>query len=138
MRIWRIGIAAAGVVALLHAAMEVEQRSPGNRPSAKMLLHFDGLGVGFPGEQSAGPGRNPSDNSLAVGPAHIVQIVNSRMAVFDKTGNLLYGSVPTNTIFKGFGGICEERNNGDAVVRYDQLAQRWLYEIGRASCRGRA
>ena len=31
-------------------------------------------------------GRNPSDNSLAVGPDHIVQIVNSRMAIFTKKG----------------------------------------------------
>ena len=105
----------------------IEQRAPGDRPPVEILVHFDGLGVGFPGEQSTGPGRNPSDNSLAVGPSHIVQIVNSRMAVFDKGGKLLYGAVSTNTIFKGFGGICEERNNGDAVVRYDQLAGRWLY-----------
>ncbi len=104
-----------------------EQNQQGKRPPATMLRHFDGLGVGFPGEQLPGPGRNPSDNSLAIGPSHIVQIVNSRMAVFDKTGKLLYGSVPTNTIFQGFGGTCEARNNGDAVVRYDQLAQRWLY-----------
>ncbi len=39
---------------------------------------------------------------------------------------MLYGAVPTNTVFKGFGGACEARNNGDAVVRYDQLADRWL------------
>src|SRR5262249_12926653 len=26
----------------------------------------------------------------------------------------------------GFGGACEARPNGDAVVRYDQLAGRWL------------
>ena len=32
----------------------------------------------------------------------------------------------TNNVFKGFGGACEARNNGDAVVRYDQLADRWL------------
>src|SRR5215472_6058436 len=51
----------------------IEQHSPGSRPPVEMLLHFDGLGVGFPGEQSTGPGRNPSDNSLAVGPNHIVQ-----------------------------------------------------------------
>jgi len=29
-------------------------------------------------------------------------------------------------LFKGFGGACEAHNNGDAVVRYDQLADRWL------------
>jgi hypothetical protein len=87
---------------------------------------FDGLGVGFEGPQGPAIGRNPSDNSLAVGPEHIVQTVNSRLAIFDKTGRVLYGAVPTNTVFHGFGGACEARNNGDAVVRYDQLAERWL------------
>lgn len=109
------------------AGAAVEQRTPGDRPPVKLVASFDGLGAGFEGPQGPAAGRNPSDNSLAVGPNHIVQIVNSRMAVFDKTGKPLYGAVPTNTIFKGFGGVCEQRNNGDAVVRYDQLAGRWLY-----------
>jgi hypothetical protein len=39
---------------------------------------------------------------------------------------VLYGAVETRNFFKGFGGPCEARNNGDAVVRYDQLADRWL------------
>ncbi len=114
-------------------AEKVEQKSQGTRPSAELIASFDGLGVGFDGPQGAATGRNPSDNSLAVGPNHIFQIVNSRMAIFtkkgkqfDTTGKVLYGSVPTNTIFKGFGGTCEMTNNGDAVVRYDQLADRWL------------
>ena len=85
-----------------------------------------GCGVGFSGPQGSTSVRNPSDNSLAVGPNHIVQIVNSRLAVFDRTGKVLRGPVATNTIFAGFGGPCEIRNNGDAVVRYDQLAGRWL------------
>jgi hypothetical protein len=45
---------------------------------------------------------------------------------FDVTGKVLYGPVNTNNIFKDFGGQCEARNNGDAVARYDQLADRWL------------
>jgi hypothetical protein len=45
---------------------------------------------------------------------------------FDATGRALYGPVETNNVFRGFGGQCEARNNGDAVVRYDQLANRWL------------
>ena len=47
-------------------------------------------------------------------PEHIVQIVNSQMAIFtkkgkkfDTTGRVLYGPVPTNNVFKGFGGQCE-------------------------------
>jgi len=34
--------------------------------------------------------------------------------------------VPTNTFFAGHGDVCGSRPNGDAVVRYDQLARRWL------------
>jgi len=112
----------------------VEQTAQGSRPPVPIVASFDGLGVGFASLQPTQDGRNPSDNSLAVGPNHIVQIVNSRLAVFtkkgalfDTTGKLIYGAVPTNTLFAGFGGVCEARPNGDAVVRYDQLANRWLY-----------
>lgn len=114
----------------------VEQTSQGFRPAAVLIDSFDGLGFGFKGPQGVANTRNPSDNSLAVGPNHIVQIVNSRMAVYTKkgaqfpsTGEVLYGPVVTNTIFAGFGGQCEHQVSGDAVVRYDQLADRWLYVL---------
>jgi len=114
-------------------AAAVEQRSQGTRPAAALVESFDGLGAGFEGPHGTATLRNPSDNSLAVGPNHIFQIVNTRMAIFTKkgrqfpaSGKALYGPVPTNTIFKGFGGACEAMNNGDAVARYDQLADRWL------------
>ncbi len=124
---------AVGHVPAAQSLPEVEQRAMGTRPPAALVESFDGLGVGFDGPQGPATGRNPSDNSLAVGPDHIVQTVNSRLAIFtkkgrrfDTTGRVLYGAVPTNTVFAGFGGTCAERNNGDAVVRYDQLADRWL------------
>jgi hypothetical protein len=111
----------------------VEQTAQGPRPSAALSDRFDGLGAGFEGPQGSAAFRNPSDNSLAVGPDHVVQTVNSRMAIFtkkgaryDTSGRVLYGPVLTNNVFRGFGGPCEARNNGDAVVRYDQLANRWL------------
>ena len=111
----------------------IEQRAQGDRPALRVAASFDGLGVGFVGPQGTARLRNPSDNSLAVGPDHIVQIVNTRLAIYtkkgaryDTTGQVLVGPVPTNTIFRGFGGACEARANGDAVVRYDQLADRWL------------
>jgi len=111
----------------------VEQRSQGALPGAALAASFDGLGAGFEGPQGAATLRNPSDNSLAVGPDHIMQTVNTRIAIFtkkgkrfDTTGKVLYGPAPNNTVFKGFGGACEATNNGDTVVRYDQLADRWL------------
>ncbi|MCG6955669.1 MAG: hypothetical protein LJF04_06720 [Gemmatimonadetes bacterium] len=114
-------------------AAAVEQTSQGTGSAPVVAASFDGLGAGFSGPQGGFFGRNPSDNSLAVGPDHIVQIVNTRLAIFtregerfDSTGQVLYGAVPTSTIFHGFGGMCESTNNGDAVVRYDQVARRWL------------
>jgi len=111
----------------------VEQHFSGPRPPAELVTRFDGLGYGFTGPQGEARYRNPSDNSLAVGPDHIMQTVNSRMAIFtkagdrfDTTGQVLYGPVETRNVFRGFGGPCEDINNGDAVVRYDQLANRWL------------
>src|SRR4051812_12550450 len=121
------------VASLLLQQQSVEQRAQGAKPPVPATASFDGLGVGFDGPQGPSRVNNPSDNSLAVGPDHIVQIVNTRMAIFtkkgkkfDTTGKVLYGAVPTSNVFKGFGGTCEQRNNGDAVVRYDQLADRWL------------
>ena len=86
--------------------------------------------------RSAGAVRRaaiPSDNSLAVGPDHIVQIVNSRHGDLHEEGREVrhdgQGALRPGAdehVFAGFGGACEARNNGDAVVRYDQLADRWL------------
>jgi hypothetical protein len=115
------------------AGIAVEQRSQGTRPAAPLLESFDGLGAGFAGPQGTTTFRNPSDNSLAIGPDHIVQTVNSRIAVYskrgkkyDRSGTVLYGAVATKSVWAGFGGPCEARNSGDTVVRYDQLAGRWL------------
>jgi hypothetical protein len=115
----------------LAASAAVEQGAQGSRPALAVVESFDGIGHGlFAGTT---PPRNPSDNSLAVGPDHIFQIVNTQLAIFTKqgsryqrTGEPVYGPISTNTLFAGFGGVCESRPNGDAVVRYDQLAERWL------------
>ena len=115
---------------------EVEQRRMGARAAVPVLESFDGLGVGFEGPGGAPLLRNPSDNSVAVGPDHVVQTVNSVLAIFTKkgrrfpqTGRALRGALATNVIFRGFGGACEQRLSGDAVVRYDQLARRWFFVL---------
>jgi hypothetical protein len=130
----RLFVAAATALAIaIPSQQSIEQQSPGTKPAALIVDSFDGIGIGFDGPQGKYEGRNPSDNSLAIGPDHIVQTVNSRLAVFSKkgkrfdaTGRALYGPVNTNLVFAGLGGPCAARNNGDAVVRYDQLAGRWL------------
>src|SRR5262249_6637886 len=68
----------------------------------------------------------PPDTNAAVGPNHIVQWVNLSFAVWDKSGNLLSGPVAGNTIWSGLGGACQSRNDGDPIVLYDHLANRWV------------
>jgi hypothetical protein len=126
-----VGVGRTGITP--PGSADVEQTTQGRHEPARLVASFDGLGIGFSGPQGTVNLRNPSDNTLAVGRDHIVQIVNTRMAVFtkkgkrfDTTGKVLYGAVETRNVFKDFGGPCEQRNNGDAVVRYDQLADRWL------------
>jgi hypothetical protein len=73
----------------------------------------------------------PPDTNGDVGPNHFVQWVNLSFAVYSKGTSttppaLLYGPAPANTLWTGFGGPCETRNDGDPIVRYDHLADRWM------------
>jgi hypothetical protein len=121
------------VITAAAGSAAIEQTAQGAKPGPALVASFEGMGAGFSGPQGEFRGGNPSDNSLAVGPDHVMQVVNTRMAIFTKKGKkfkedgkVLYGPVPSANIFKGFGGICESTNNGDTVARYDQLADRWL------------
>jgi hypothetical protein len=73
----------------------------------------------------------PPDPNAAVGPNHVVEIVNQHFAVYSKTGTKLYpttGLADTNTIWSGFGGNCEAYDDGDGTVAYDRLADRWVIQ----------
>ena len=68
----------------------------------------------------------PPDTNADVGPAHVVQMVNSAFQIWDKQGNSLYGPADLSTIWADFGLPCEATNDGDPVVLYDSIADRWL------------
>jgi hypothetical protein len=68
----------------------------------------------------------PPDTVGDVGPNHYVQMVNVQFAIFDKMGTILAGPLDINTLWSGFGGVCEMENQGDPIVLYDHLADRWL------------
>src|SRR5262245_22440429 len=92
------------------------------------MSNFDGIGNGV-----TGPGGTftvnsaPPDTNAAVGPNHIVETVNTDLAVFNKTtGAIVFGPVPINTLWSGFGGGCQVDNDGDPIVTYDRLANRWI------------
>ena len=68
----------------------------------------------------------PPDTVGDIGPNHYVQMVNLSFAIYDRNGNKLYGPVGSNTLWQGFGGPCETTNDGDPVVLYDHLSDRWI------------
>jgi ASPM-SPD-2-Hydin domain-containing protein/HYDIN/CFA65/VesB family protein len=87
-------------------------------------LNFDGIGQGVFGFSV---NSAPPDTSGAVGATQYVQWVNTSFAVFDKTsGALLFGPAAGNTLWQGFGGLCASDNDGDIVVLYDKMANRWV------------
>jgi uncharacterized repeat protein (TIGR01451 family) len=69
----------------------------------------------------------PPDPNGAVGPNNYIQTVNSQFAIYDKLGNLLSGPTNINQLWSSTpNDICAQNNNGDPVVVYDDLANRWL------------
>jgi hypothetical protein len=71
-------------------------------------------------------GYVPPDTNGDVGPSNYVETVNAAFAVYNKSGTKLYGPADINTLWTGFGGLCESTDDGDPIVQYDQLANRWL------------
>jgi hypothetical protein len=105
----------------------VVQSAPVGAAAPAATNSFDGLGEGFTGPQGAfSVDTAPPDTTFAVGPSHIVEMVNSSFAILNKGGAVLYGPATNNTLFGGFGGFCESTNDGDPIVRYDSMADRWI------------
>jgi hypothetical protein len=84
--------------------------------SATKGIDFDGIGA---------QGFAPSDVNLAIGPNHIVQTVNVRLAVYNKSGAPLSGPTNFTTFFAPVGGACAA-GASDPIVNYDRLADRWV------------
>ena len=77
-------------------------------------------------QATVGSRPTPPDTNGDIGPNHYVQSVNLIFAVYDRQGNRLLGPLPNNALWAGFGGDCQTRNNGDPIVLYDHMADRWL------------
>ncbi|HEX9801373.1 MAG TPA: hypothetical protein VGC00_14530 [Thermoanaerobaculia bacterium] len=78
----------------------------------------------------------PPDTEGDIGPGHYVQYINSIFAVWNVTRDgsgaptgvtLAHGfPKPGNAPWAGFGGPCQNNNDGDPIALYDHLADRWL------------
>jgi hypothetical protein len=68
----------------------------------------------------------PPDPNGVVGPNHYVEMVNSSYSVYSKTGTRLAGPVHINALWSNLPGQCQVDNDGDPVVVYDHLSDRWI------------
>ena len=100
------------------AVDNVVQRIAGPLAMPTPIANFEGIPNLF--------GPLPPDTNGDVGRDQYVQIVNSGFQVWSKTGTSLYGPANNNTLFTGFGGPCEARNDGDPIALYDAIADRWV------------
>ncbi|MBS1797023.1 MAG: VCBS repeat-containing protein [Acidobacteria bacterium] len=110
------------------AAARTEEPVLGRTSAAPMptpSLSFDGLTNRDNGEVF-GLYFLPPDPNGDVGPNHYVQAVNTLLRIYDKTGSPLTPRFKMSDIFAPLGTVCAQRNDGEAVVLYDPLADRWL------------
>ncbi|MBK9531352.1 MAG: HYR domain-containing protein [Chitinophagaceae bacterium] len=69
----------------------------------------------------------PPDANGDVGPNHYVQTTNLLVGIFNKTtGALVIPKFKMSTLFASLGPPFSTTDNGDPIVLYDQLADRWL------------
>jgi hypothetical protein len=64
----------------------------------------------------------PSDANIAVGPNHVVLVVNSLIAIYSKSGTLL----STSSASSWFSNVCSNCRGSDPRIAYDPVAGRWV------------
>src|SRR5262249_54868239 len=84
--------------------------------------------TGFDGMSSVGNGCNctPPDTDVAVGPAHVVETVNTAIAVYDKATGALRSRQEMTAFFAPLGGVLRL---SDPVVSYDELSHRFVIGV---------
>jgi len=85
---------------------------------------IESIGAGLP---SFHVSSFPADTTGAAGTTQYVQWVNTSFAVFDKaTKKAVLGPTDGSVLWKGFGGNCEHFNDGDPIVLFDRIDNRWI------------
>ncbi len=69
---------------------------------------------------------SPSDSVGDVGPNHYVQMTNSLVRVFNKNGTPAAPPFRLSSLTSVVGGPCANVDDGDPIVNYDPLANRWV------------
>ena len=110
---------------LQNSSAAIDANAPAAMPTP--ALTFEGLSSQDNLNASGGSTVMPPDTEGDVGPNHYVEGTNFLFTVYNKTGtNLLAGGRRYSQLFAPIGGQCAARNDGDPIIQYDQLADRWM------------
>jgi hypothetical protein len=102
----------------------VVQHQQGPTPAVATTSNFDGIGsvTGYL------VGAVPPDPNAAVGTTQVVEIVNTALAVYSKTGATIMAATSTNTLWTSFGGSCAGTDDSDPTVSFDRIADQWVIQ----------
>ena len=103
-----------------------DQLAPQAMPTP--ITTFDGATSADNSSAGAGTGFTPPDVNGDVGPNHYVSSINLVLKIFNKNGTVAMAAKKTSALFDSLpaGDPCRSRNDGDPVVVYDSLADRWV------------
>ena len=73
------------------------QAGPGTLGAPTILTGFEGLDIN---------GFLPPDSDGGIGINHYFEWINIELAIFDRTGTMVFGPAPGNTMFAGLSGPC--------------------------------
>jgi len=80
------------------------------------IRNFDGMGnIG---------GSVPPDTHGDVGFNHYFQVINSSYSIYNKSGVKIFGPAVSSSVWAG---MPNNTNSGDAVVLFDEQANRWIF-----------
>ncbi len=107
----------------------VVQKKKGTGPLSAPIQNFDGICLPFSDEpctQGSNCGCLPPDTNGEAGLTQYVEMVNTSFAVYSKSGAVLRPATEIDQLWANTDSECKTHNEGDPVVVYDQLANRWL------------
>lgn len=108
-------------------ALQTEPRSTRPDTTPPPSLTFDGLTAAdnFP---ATGTTFAPPDTNADVGPNDIVETTNVLVRIYDKNGVPRGPAFKQSSLFASGGGSAfgASHDNGDPIVSYDRMADRWL------------
>jgi hypothetical protein len=107
----------------------VVQKKKGTGPISSPIQNFDGECLPF-GDQACPEASNcsclPPDTNGEAGVSQYVEMVNTSFTVYSKSGAVLRPATDIDQLWANTSSECATHDEGDPVVVYDQLANRWL------------